>query len=219
MKHYFGNGNIVSFGKYQGQPVDRLLADRKYCQWLIDQSWFCQNFPALRAQIISEINDGGGPPLETQTPEHNLMQARFLQPSWCKALATYFFDGVDEGSIGPREFERDNWDVVFSVELHGDDFTRWHKLYVECKPTMSDDYPAVLRQVQRRVPEHAFRRDGIYIVLVGDSKFQFVTWAQVRDIFAASKIQLVAADDVNMIATAGVLALGTPLFRSMDGAS
>ena len=31
---------IVPFGRFKGQPVERLLADGSYCDWLLQQDWF-----------------------------------------------------------------------------------------------------------------------------------------------------------------------------------
>lgn len=41
----------VTFGKYKGQPVSKLLADRGYCHWLLDKDWFREDYPDLYRQI------------------------------------------------------------------------------------------------------------------------------------------------------------------------
>lgn len=70
----------VKFGKYRGQPIEVLLADRNYCEWLLAQPGFKENFKGV-ASII-ELNM-----TPEDTPEHNEMQARFLDYKWCVACA------------------------------------------------------------------------------------------------------------------------------------
>lgn len=41
----------VPFGKYRGQPVGKLLADRTYCRWLLTQDWLRQEYPELHRQL------------------------------------------------------------------------------------------------------------------------------------------------------------------------
>jgi hypothetical protein len=65
-------GEVVPFGKYKGQPVEVLAADRDYCDWLTAQVWFAQRFPSLHTVVI---NNFGAP---SETPEHNALQIRCL---------------------------------------------------------------------------------------------------------------------------------------------
>jgi len=47
------------FGKYKGQPIDDLLEDRDYCDWLCDQSWFEDKYSDLYMMIAeyeAELN-------------------------------------------------------------------------------------------------------------------------------------------------------------------
>jgi hypothetical protein len=67
---------IVPFGKYKGQPVDALAADRAYCEWLAGQEWFRTKFTAIHTLIINHFTEPDA------TPEHNALQARFLSPAW-----------------------------------------------------------------------------------------------------------------------------------------
>ena len=72
---------IVPFGKYKGQPVEVLIADRDYADWLSQQPWFRERY-APTYQLI--VNYGTAP---TETPEHNEMQAAFLDATWALAVA------------------------------------------------------------------------------------------------------------------------------------
>lgn len=63
---------IVPFGKYKGRSVDELTADQDYVNWLLAQPWFEQRFSYIHKIVI---HDHGEP---ADTPEHNAMQALFL---------------------------------------------------------------------------------------------------------------------------------------------
>lgn len=73
-------GEIVPFGKYKGQPTEALLTDQPYCEWLAVQPWFRDKYATVYQTII---NYGGEP---QESPEHNEMQARFLDDEWCFGL-------------------------------------------------------------------------------------------------------------------------------------
>jgi hypothetical protein len=72
--------DIVPFGKYRGQPVEVLRADPGYTQWLLAQDWFRDRFATIHTLIV---NNFGEP---SETPEHNALQAKFLDHHFCYAL-------------------------------------------------------------------------------------------------------------------------------------
>lgn len=72
--------DIVPFGKYKGSDIETLMADRAYSEWLVQQDWFRQRFQKLYA-LISMMQA----PV-TETPEHNRLQARFLEDEYCFAF-------------------------------------------------------------------------------------------------------------------------------------
>jgi hypothetical protein len=129
---------IVPFGKYKGQPVETLAADRDYCDWLTAQPWFSERYRNVYNVVV---NYGAEP---QDSPEHNQMQARFLDDAWCFALAdllhtdrTYsaaaaqavldaapiyqkFRQCCSEPKLTPakihsRDFEHHGWDVVYGI--------------------------------------------------------------------------------------------------------
>jgi uncharacterized protein (DUF3820 family) len=245
-------GEIVPFGKYKGRPVEDMAADRDYCDWMAQQPWFREKF----ANIYNVVINYGVEP--TETPEHNAMQARFLDDAYCLALLQHVRPGklleirrlidrdITERML-PRNtrrwdsqtvetsFEFKGWDVITTVHLSEDvryrlytehpapywshqtrEGTDWYEtnfaqelnvgaycswddlsrtfrghatLLVECKPTMGDDYPAVLRQVHRNMNDEI----GIPVVLVGSYTGRAVPWEAVKAIFAKSHITLVLA--------------------------
>ena len=87
--------NVVPFGKYRGQPVETLVADGDYCDWLSAQPWFRDRYTGIYQIILN------GPQPPTETPEHNEMQARFLSDEVCIALARVLSPKV-EWEVKPR---------------------------------------------------------------------------------------------------------------------
>lgn len=132
---------IIPFGKYKGQPVEVLLADEGYRDWLMSQDWFRARFGNIYQTII---NYGAEP---QDTPEHNEMQAAFLDDARCFRLARMlypnspfdrqaisrdrkwgahgaalwqrFSEHIDaqheDASIVSRQFEAGGWDVTYGV--------------------------------------------------------------------------------------------------------
>ncbi|MGH6689751.1 MAG: hypothetical protein ACREF4_03605 [Gammaproteobacteria bacterium] len=79
--------HLVPFGKYKGQPVERIAEDKDYAEWLLAQDWFKNRFGPLYTVVI---NHGQEP---VDTPEHNALQARFLdldfRASFTRSTASY----------------------------------------------------------------------------------------------------------------------------------
>ena len=82
---------IVPIGKYKGQPIEVLQGDPGYAEWLLAQPWFRERYASV-FQVI--VNNFGEP---AETPEHNRLQARFLDPWFCHALLRLVRAGVAEG--------------------------------------------------------------------------------------------------------------------------
>jgi hypothetical protein len=124
----------MPFGKYKGRPVVELLEEApKYLQYMATRPWVRENFPAIYQIIIDR-----GPKPE-DTPEHNRIQAMFLDESFrrrfCQLVGHAYTDRVD--------FEQAGADVVLDhVPLGG--------LRIEIKPFVGDDYPSVLRQMRHQ---------------------------------------------------------------------
>jgi hypothetical protein len=73
-----GEPNIVPFGKYRGQPIERLAGDKEYIDWLSAQPWFRERYASLYTIIINHFS-----PASDDTPEHNALQALFLEAQFC----------------------------------------------------------------------------------------------------------------------------------------
>ena len=212
------NAEIVPFGKYKGQPVERLAQDKDYCEWLASQDWFRNRYATIHSLIINNF----GQPAET--PEHNALQALFLNEAWAKAFVTAALGGKDEMARRFQKYidyrresgwiaERDgpaglNWQTGLrisgmtfenkgrDVEFESNHWAHPGKYYgsepwcVECKPTVGDDYPAVLRQM---------KANNSNALLIGHGGYTGVgaTFEQIEDIFRLSGIRIVRLNEVD----------------------
>jgi uncharacterized protein (DUF3820 family) len=48
------SGVTMPFGKYRGEPIALVKGDEGYCAWLLDQDWFADKRPQLRAALVAE---------------------------------------------------------------------------------------------------------------------------------------------------------------------
>jgi hypothetical protein len=71
------NAPVIPFGKHKGRTVDEL----RDLEWASAQPWFREKFESL---YLSIVNVNTGEPAET--PEHNAMQVRFLEPEYVDAF-------------------------------------------------------------------------------------------------------------------------------------
>jgi hypothetical protein len=181
----------IPFGKHKGRMLVEVMAeDPQYVDWMMQQAWFAEKFKPLYELAKAGLGSGA-----ENTPEHNAMQARFLDPAYCAALAIALKPGV-RGLYNAR-FE-DITDVRFRATW-GDGI---RELWVELKPSLGDDYPAVIRQVkaqQQRAEKTrgAFHSPPVWIVLAGQFSAQGVTLDLARAMFSQSGLWLVLAADVD----------------------
>jgi hypothetical protein len=222
------SSKVVPFGKYKGQPVEAMVADRDYCEWLAGQDWFRSRYAEIHTVII---NYGGEP---QDTPEHNRLQAMFLDPEFCRRVLRWADPefGIEtrddanewlaseakqyayvaagkwkEWEMTPAVFESGGWDVTYSVE-HGahcyygpsqwsSETKKWggyRDVYVEIKPSLGDDFPAVMRQIRaHKQPVSSHPR---CILLIGDFCAEGATLSQVFEMFSRSGIRIVSLSDV-----------------------
>lgn len=72
---------VIPFGKHKGATVAELLArDPAYADWITAQAWVAERFAELHAAILTR---GAG---TDDSPEHNALQARFLDERFRTAL-------------------------------------------------------------------------------------------------------------------------------------
>jgi hypothetical protein len=295
---------VIPFGKYKGQPVEVLAADRAYCEWLANQDWFRNRYANLHTLIVNQFHE------PSDTPDHNVLQARFLDAEFCKRFVRhlgfteqsvieqwqagirhcleksipderktltekrerekadlerataklesmkasgqtpdrYDIRRVEDGAKLVKRYEKKleelgafaeklsraklkaeikttaafevvGWDVgikgriddygVFSpygsdaenedasydrckwvLGLRGDDV----RVYIECKPTLGDDYPGVLRQLKSRL--HSLDATDHAVLLVERLTTATLTLDQLRQFFATANVKVVLLDEV-----------------------
>lgn len=178
---------IVVFGKYKGKPVASLLADTDYCSWLQSQAGIAEKWPFL----IKAIRDGFEISNEDHcTPVHNEMQARFL----CRGTAIKVLHSL---GIDSREIERSEWKVTFEP-LGGFDIklsTR-PNVFIELKPVVSDDYPAILRKICVARGRNNFDR---FVLICDEFNSRAISFDQCAEIFNTQNIVLLRWSDLEKI--------------------
>jgi hypothetical protein len=86
--------DIVPFGKYRDQPVEAMLADQNYVQWVMSQPGLVTMIQGRYPALFNIITVGS--PTTEDTPEHNKLQAMFLSKS--------FQDAFIERAIGKSPY-------------------------------------------------------------------------------------------------------------------
>lgn len=208
---------LIPFGKYRGMPVDAVIEDRQYAEWLIAQAWFRERYQNLYVTI----QNGGAQ--SDMTPEHNRMQARFLDDLYLDKFFDRILKSVNHkpisGKVPPKiDFEVNGWDVlcqfryqwlidttderwVFNEEKQCNEFRSKFgeptigeiNVFVELKPIISDDFPAVMRQVKSRRIDSSCKP-----IVLCDSFDQHsaVPFDSVRKMFLSSGILLIQSSEI-----------------------
>jgi hypothetical protein len=70
------NTEIVPFGKYKDQPIELMLADQDYLHWVSTQPGIMAMLQSKHPAVFNIITVGA--PATSDTPEHNKLQAMFL---------------------------------------------------------------------------------------------------------------------------------------------
>ena len=227
------NDGAFPFGKLKGKPIELVMADRQYVEWLSAQPWFREGFAPIYNILVQ-----GGPPADACTPEHNALQNLFLLARYPHAdrlaAAVLKFDPPVSNEyiqvksepflateVLRRSGEEGNWDVLLQVAVRwnvkhrlthsqsswndwqcpsGHVFPRapgkWEDsmdigtcdIVIELKPTLGDDYPAVLRKMKTR---RASRRADKVVLLVDQFTSSVTSLADLKEIFNQSAIQVV----------------------------
>lgn len=148
---------IVTFGKYKGLPVTAMLQDVQYCDWLMQQNWFCDRYKAIHTLII---NNFGQP---SETPEHNRLQNYILKQNVIEQIVKYFTNKNTKIGDIEAEPEVDGWDIKinwfeYKCEKECEHFEKGcpfryshclpRSVLIEVKPSIGDDYPSIIRQMK-----------------------------------------------------------------------
>lgn len=172
---------IIPFGKYKGQPVEVLAADRQYLEWLQAQPWFPERFPAMHTLIV---NNFGEPEF---TPEHNRLQLEFLDPAIASSVVEIARPSMWKHSEKPFRCQVQIEPRGFDVLIHFGP-----SLFIECKPTIGEDFPAIIRKVNANRQEH----HGYFVVVFDQFTVRSVSFDAVKSAFLSSEIGLVSIDEI-----------------------
>jgi hypothetical protein len=74
------DNSIVPFGKYRGQPVEVIMADQGYRDWMLGQPGIVSMLQGKYTALFNIITIGA--PATDDSPDHNKLQAKFLDPEF-----------------------------------------------------------------------------------------------------------------------------------------
>ena len=181
-------GEVVPFGKYRGKPVEALAQDRQYVDWLTAQPGFKGKFGNFYTLIVNNFQE------PSETPEHNALQIKFLDENFQLAFLKFLDSRCPSNVKKSVRFEEHGFDVHVSAYLEGpipEGRIAGPILYdagysIEIKPTIGDDYPAILRKMKLAENQHYTNRKPVLLVGeyvgVGATKEQFVAFFKAASI-------------------------------------
>lgn len=209
---------VVPFGKYKGQYVTEMKKDRSYVDWFVLQADLVERYPVIYNIIIG--GSKAKPKRKKQdTPQHNAMQAKYLGADLRRRVGRKYVMSPEELSdhgyrggeyqitVGPVEFETHGWDATWETYVNmvtpgyeprraGTGFMHHHfvRVYLELKPSISDDYPVVMRQVMdrraRQFPNGTSSFNKAFVVITNELKPSTVAPHEVRQILRSQNIDL-----------------------------
>lgn len=177
------SNEIIPFGKYKGQPVDVLKNDRPYLEWLQGQEWFTARYQNINTLIVNNFRE------PSETPEHNKLQALFLDGKFLYQFVDHLknkygnqftYERKDDDSDQWEQFRYSDkeWAEIMEAKItfeeRGIDVVWGRHLNIEIKPTLSHDYPAVLRQMKNQ---------GCNLLFIENFCADGITIDQVRKMF------------------------------------
>lgn len=138
---------ILPFGKHKGKTVAEVVeTDPQYVDWVTSQGWLADRFAELYSAFITKGAQSD------ETPEHNDLQRLFLNVTFQVAVAMAAGLSID---IYPDDCKFEFRGIDFAYNVHGYPDMRnrgiinYSGVGVEIKPSLGDDYPAVMRQMAR----------------------------------------------------------------------
>jgi hypothetical protein len=222
---------VVPFGKYRGQQVEQLAADPEYCEWLMGQSWFVEKYQAIHTVIINNFGEPSETPehnrLQLRFLDETFRDRCAQALVYHRPKSNFRFPAFAD----PPIFEDHGWDVTWTIHywgrLHTDfgkgpatewsyeDHETWRpggesvgphsRLFIECKPCLGDDFPAVLRQMKSNAlridRNYASRTGGRYpryafLLLAGEVQSDSGTIEQIKQFFLQSGFFLRTVADI-----------------------
>lgn len=192
--------NIIPFGKYKGQPIEAIAHDAEYLKWLQGQAWFRDRYGNLNTIIV---NNFAAP---SETPQHNKLQALFTEDDFVYGMTRIVYDLLkieDKNRISDTQviYEFNGFDV--HIKERANDYKT--TLLIEIKPELSDDYPAVIRQIKEREyftyvgymgRDIKQQLQGVRVLMIERYTGIGATFSQVNKIFNSSGILIILVKDI-----------------------
>lgn len=185
----------MTWGRYKGLPIQCLLEDRNYTNWLKDQSWlFFKDRTAY--EILhhhQEIHPKARIIPNQMTPHHNKVQAEFLDPMFQVKALTAISPHKDwkQTRIQCEMEANHGWDVVLSAHRHK------KKNFFEIKTTVSDEYPNILRKMKEQIRQTKQEHQrGKFILWIENFSSLITTRQTLQQIFHQEGIEVVFADEL-----------------------
>jgi len=167
---------VIPFGKHKGATVAELLEqDPAYAQWLLGQGWLAERFAELHAAIVAR---GAG---TDDTPEHNAIQARFLDPVF-RAAFLQCIAGAERLSSARKDYAaRYRENASDWIKMHRGDLeqvryrSQWDKGFDN--QTKEAQLVALIQAQQRKLDEPtllalntgaAFEQSGVDVAMTWD---------------------------------------------------
>lgn len=105
------SAELITFGKYKGQPVEVLANDKKYTDWLMAQEWFRTGHVQLYNVIVNNFCE------PSDTPEHNRMQADFMKTEVKEKVIRQLFKEPEKLMKGYKKRIEDCEKKISDIEL------------------------------------------------------------------------------------------------------
>lgn len=86
MKFDPNKSQVLNFGKYKGQSIEILSQDKQYTDWLVSQDWFKERYSSIHTLIVNNFSQA------SETPEHNSMQALFVDQDFVQRFIDKLFN-------------------------------------------------------------------------------------------------------------------------------
>ena len=205
---------LVPFGKYRGQPVEVMAQDEAYVDWLLGQEWVKARYQNIYNVIINNFQ------APSETPEHNIAQASFLDVAYCLRFLRAAWPNlyrVDVPRIEHVSMESCGADVRLVIHYKTEfvlteeeyakkssyywgstkpgrhEYNERIEAYVEIKPSLGDDYPAVLRQIKNSKAYKSPSSERVVALLVGTYSGS-ITREMLEAYFMGDQIRVVFED-------------------------
>ena len=230
---------IVPFGKHKDKPISSLLADHKYLEWcknnhVLDKYPKIYNIVYCLNTNPSNSQDSPSPEhnrLQNMFLDKDI-QCRLVKATIISKWLAFLnsdeeyvkmngkTDDISNECILDRleniKFEEKyNWDIVLTFKGIsigcGDNVWFYPETSICCelKPVMGDDYPSILRQMNRQIEltKHnvkqrfsnvtcPFASSLVYVLIINDFASEVATLDEVKFIFKQHNISVITLNDL-----------------------